>query len=352
MKMSDAKWRKEGQNQLRQAEERGRDQNRNELSLPSKELSTLLVPLTGQEAKGPEAEEEEEEEEEEDEEEEEEEEEEEGSTPVRSEPVTESEQSSEWALPRGEQGRSASLLFATRNSTASDEDSSWATLSQGSPTGSSLDEAESFWLCNALETDSDLPAGWMRVQDTSGTYYWHIPTGTTQWEPPSAGNTPTRETQLTWMDFGQTEAAPDSDFWKEVPPEGATPDSPLDEGPPSSALASSGVRSSLEAGGEEAAGLLGLSPGSKCFSVHSLGWVEMAEEELAPGRSAMAVNNCIRQLAGRELALGGSWAEGKAMLLVLEEERLKLLEPQERRELHCLPISAIRVWGVGRDSGR
>lgn len=25
----------------------------------------------------------------------------------------------------------------------------------------------------------------MRVRDTSGTYYWHIPTGTTQWEPPS-----------------------------------------------------------------------------------------------------------------------------------------------------------------------
>lgn len=63
--------------------------------------------------------------------------------------------------------------------------------------------ADSFWLCNSLETDSDLPAGWMRVQDTSGSYYWHIPTGTTQWEPPlcrgrgdSAGNTPTRETQV------------------------------------------------------------------------------------------------------------------------------------------------------------
>lgn len=40
------------------------------------------------------------------------------------------------------------------------------------------------------------------------------------------------------------------------------------------------------------------------------------------------------------------------MLLVLEKELLKLLEPQERRELHCLPIAAIRVWGVGRDSGR
>uniref|UniRef100_A0A8D2LRZ0 Uncharacterized protein n=1 Tax=Varanus komodoensis TaxID=61221 RepID=A0A8D2LRZ0_VARKO len=43
----------------------------------------------------------------------------------------------------------------------------------------------------------------MRVQDTSGTYYWHIPTGTTQWEPPlgtgtgdSTGNTPSKEAQV------------------------------------------------------------------------------------------------------------------------------------------------------------
>lgn len=28
-----------------------------------------------------------------------------------------------------------------------------------------------------------------------------------------------------------------------------------------------------------------------------LGWVEMTEEELAPGRSSVAVNNCIRQLS-------------------------------------------------------
>lgn len=44
--------------------------------------------------------------------------------------------------------------------------------------------------------------------------------------------------------------------------------------------------------------------------------------------------------------------QGKAMLLVLEEELLKVLDPQKRTELHCLPIAAIRVWGVGRDSGR
>lgn len=45
--------------------------------------------------------------------------------------------------------------------------------------------SDSFWDSSAFETDTDLPSGWMRVRDTSGTYYWHIPTGTTQWEPPS-----------------------------------------------------------------------------------------------------------------------------------------------------------------------
>lgn len=36
---------------------------------------------------------------------------------------------------------------------------------------------------------------------------------------------------------------------------------------------------------------------SQCFAVRSLGWVEMAEEDLAPGKSSVAVNNCIRQLS-------------------------------------------------------
>ncbi|KAG7262318.1 hypothetical protein CRUP_026958 [Coryphaenoides rupestris] len=49
-------------------------------------------------------------------------------------------------------------------------------------------ETDSFWESNAFETDTDLPSGWMRVRDTTGTYYWHIPTGTTQWEAPSAND--------------------------------------------------------------------------------------------------------------------------------------------------------------------
>ncbi|KAM6213518.1 amyloid beta precursor protein binding family B member 1 [Sarcoramphus papa] len=353
---ANAKWVKDGQNQLRRAAER--DQNRNELGPPPEELEVsarnarnagggalpLLIDLRGAE------------EEEDEDEEEEEEEEEEGdgdSTPVQSDPMTaESEQSGERA-PR-EHGRSASLLFGVRSGTASDEDSSWATLSQGSPAGSSPDDADSFWTRNSFETDSDLPAGWMRVQDTSGTYYWHIPTGTTQWEPPSGlargsdpgspGNTPSEEPPLAWTGFAPAERFGEGDFWKDPVAEEAEDESGAqDEEPPSPGLASPGVGAALA---EED------KPGSKRFAVRSLGWVEMSEDELAPGRSSIAVNNCIRQLSLHQRGPPGAWGEGRAMLLLLESQTLKLVDPQDQALLHAQPVAGIRVWGVGRDSGR
>lgn len=44
--------------------------------------------------------------------------------------------------------------------------------------------------------------------------------------------------------------------------------------------------------------------------------------------------------------------QGKNLLLQLEDETLKLVEPQSQALLHAQPIVSIRVWGVGRDSGR
>lgn len=56
----------------------------------------------------------------------------------------------------------------------------------------------------------------------------------------------------------------------------------------------------------------------QCFAVRSLGWVEMTEEELAPGRSSVAVNNCIRQLCYHKNNLhdpmSGGWGEVRAWL--------------------------------------
>ena len=38
---------------------------------------------------------------------------------------------------------------------------------------------------NAISKPTSLPPGWREVADTRGTYYWHVPSGTTQWSPPS-----------------------------------------------------------------------------------------------------------------------------------------------------------------------
>lgn len=40
------------------------------------------------------------------------------------------------------------------------------------------------WGERSFQTDPDLPPGWKMMTDMAGIYYWHIPTGTTQWERP------------------------------------------------------------------------------------------------------------------------------------------------------------------------
>ncbi|OCT96316.1 hypothetical protein XELAEV_18013992mg [Xenopus laevis] len=232
-------------------------------------------------------------------------------------------------------GRSASLLFGMRNNGGSDEDSSWATLSQGSPSYSSPDDSDGFWTRNSLDTD--LPSGWMRVQDTSGTYYWHIPTGTTQWEPPSE------------LCNGEHRLYPFSD--EHTPTEEESYSEELlaigqCEGEGTSGMEQLSSVSTPTEGGEDSQPET--CSGAQTFPVHCLGWVEMTEEDLAPGRSSVAVNGCIRQLSLHS----SSHAQMKEMLLVLDQDSLKLLDASEQTLLHSQPIVSIRVWGVGRDDGR
>ncbi|XP_054072229.1 amyloid beta precursor protein binding family B member 1 isoform X5 [Rissa tridactyla] len=155
--------------------------------------------------------------------------------------------------------------------------------------------------------------------------------------PPAAPPT----TQLAWTGFAPADGFEEGDFWKDPPPEEEDEEPEArDQEPPSPGRASPAVGTTLA---EED------TPGSKRFAVRSLGWVEMSEEELAPGRSSVAVNNCIRQLS---LHRRGPPGEGRAMLLLLEGRTLKLVDPQDQALLHAQPVAAIRVWGVGRDSGR
>ncbi|XP_062910866.1 amyloid beta precursor protein binding family B member 1 isoform X2 [Mobula hypostoma] len=242
------------------------------------------------------------------------------------------------------------LFFGMRNTAASDEDSSWTSLSQGSVSWSSPDDIDPIWNRNSFETDADLPAGWMRVRDTSGTYYWHIPTGTTQWEPPAligeqdGSRKPSAMSQCT---------TPSEEPQEVLTPAETTDTSLKDFEGATLRYASLSLRGPEDE--ENAKRFINIEDESKCFAVQSLGWVEMLEEDLAPGKSSVAVNNCIRQLSYHRSNLhdgAGTWGEGKEMLLLLENDTLNLVDPGSHNLLHTQPIVNIRVWGVGRDNGR
>lgn len=51
------------------------------------------------------------------------------------------------------------------------------------------------WSEQSFQTDPDLPPGWKKITDMAGIYYWHIPTGTTQWERPATHPAPSGPTE-------------------------------------------------------------------------------------------------------------------------------------------------------------
>nr|XP_009938548.1 PREDICTED: amyloid beta A4 precursor protein-binding family B member 3-like [Opisthocomus hoazin] len=94
-------------------------------------------------------------------------------------------------------------------------------------------------------------------------------------------------------------------------------------------------------------------PGSKCFAVRSLGWVEIPEEDLAPGKSSIAVNNCIQQLSNSKgQGSAENRGEGQDLVMILKKDTMSLVDPLDHSLIHCQPILNIRVWGVGCNNGR
>ncbi|KAM4810144.1 amyloid beta precursor protein binding family B member 2 [Rhinophrynus dorsalis] len=264
-------------------------------------------------------------------------------------------------------------LHRIQNLAPSDEDSSWTTLSQESASPISPDETADIWSDHSFQTDPDLPPGWKKINDIAGIYYWHIPTGATQWERPvsaptdlpvsrkgslsSVTSSPTPENEKQpWSDFAVLNGGKiNVDIWKDLHAATVNPDPSLKEFEGATLrYASLKLRNGPQSD-EEDSSSINSDPEAKCFAVRSLGWVEMAEEDLSPGKSSVAVNNCIRQLSYSKNDIRdtvGIWGEGKDMYLVLENDMLNLVDPMDRTLLHSQPIVSIRVWGVGRDNGR
>ncbi|XP_060942230.1 amyloid-beta A4 precursor protein-binding family B member 3 [Limanda limanda] len=169
---------------------------------------------------------------------------------------------------------------------------------------------DNIWTDQNLQLDPDLPPDWRTIRDSTGTYYWHVPSGATQWQHPSiTGKPPTPDLQ------------------------------------------------SFRSSWRHEDYLTNHEPDSKCFAVRSLGWLQVEEEDLSPGRSSLAVSNVIQQLshctpAPEQSDRQGAWGEGREMMLVLKKDTLTLLDPLDHTPLHCQPIINIRVWGVGCNNGR
>ncbi|XP_054697833.1 amyloid-beta A4 precursor protein-binding family B member 3 [Grus americana] len=199
---------------------------------------------------------------------------------------------------------------------------------------------DNLWSDQSLETDPNLPPGWRKIRDSLGTYYWHVPTGTTQWQHPacttSPGEHPEADGEETFQGMdGQAPAAKYSAKDRPIP----------------SPMASLSRRTSLLWHGDGFQH--SAEPGSKCFAVRSLGWVEIPEEDLAPGKSSIAVNNCIQQLSNSK-GQGSveNRGEGQDLVMILKKDTMSLVDPLDRSLIHRQPILNIRVWGVGCNNGR
>ncbi|NXG41979.1 APBB3 protein, partial [Psilopogon haemacephalus] len=191
---------------------------------------------------------------------------------------------------------------------------------------------DNLWSDQNLETDPGLPPGWRKIHDSLGTYYWHVPSGTTQWQHPACttglGEHLTADGDETLQRMHKAKDRP-------IP----------------SPMASLSRRTSLPWHGDDFQH--STEPGSKCFAVRSLGWVEIPEEDLAPGKSSIAVNNCIQQLSNSK-GQGSveNRGEGQDLVMILKKDTMSLVDPLDRSLIHHQPILNIRVWGVGCNNGR
>lgn len=202
--------------------------------------------------------------------------------------------------------------------------------------------------------EDDLPAGWERHEDNDGPYYWHIKSGTIQRDPPESAingknepKTPlVRDAENVLNTYQQTGVV-----------------SLVTRSNTSSALEDLDTKKKDERKEELAFKRRSYPARAEPeykerpirFAVRSLGWVEIAEDDLTPERSSKAVNKCIVDLSlGRNDLIDnvGRWGDGKDLFMDLDEGALKLIDPENLTVLNTQPIHTIRVWGVGRDNGR
>lgn len=218
-------------------------------------------------------------------------------------------------------------------------------------TQKSPEEIESIFPDKERSDETDLPPGWEKHEDNDGPYYWHIKSGTIQREVPLIPGTEKLDTKNSFSKETDNIISKFENSMITSVTRSST-SSALD-------LESDDRKRKEELAFKRRSYPARPEPESKerpiRFAVRSLGWVEIAEEDLTPERSSKAVNKCIVDLSlGRNdlLDVVGRWGDGKDLFMDLDEGALKLIDPENFTVLNTQPIHTIRVWGVGRDNGR
>lgn len=188
------------------------------------------------------------------------------------------------------------------------------------------------------------------ILDEEGIYYWHKPTGTVTRKPPI---------NITKQNEAKIDVVlSSSPLSSSISPKSLNP---LTDDYSSTTAASTRTNTTPTSSSS--------SPSSSSsnlnkvhtrqhfvrFYVHSLGWVRIDESDLTPERSSRAVNKCINDLSRGVNDFNDAvarWGEGKELYLDLQDNELLLLDPIDEKLLNKQSVSSIRVWGVGRDSGR
>ncbi|KAI5097664.1 amyloid beta A4 precursor protein-binding family B member 2 isoform X6, partial [Silurus meridionalis] len=233
-----------------------------------------------------------------------------------------------------------------------DDDSSWTTLSQESP---SVETPQETGACS----DSALPPVWQKEDDAaSDVYLWH---NSTQQDRPVTDSKQNQEGGASSL------CVPSAKTQCEDPKETAAPPDPRQSasgiGDERRELDCAGARcmpysyvnlryTRVEEWSDNAVCVL------QVYRVRSLGWMEVCESDMVSG--SIVISDCIRLLQHskthapyrRERESAGEMEEGKAMLLMLQDATLTLIDPVDHTLLHSQPIGSIRIWGVGRGHSR
>ncbi|NWH37791.1 APBB3 protein, partial [Chloropsis hardwickii] len=177
---------------------------------------------------------------------------------------------------------------------------------------------DNLWSDQSLETDPDLPPGWRKICDSLGTYYWHVPTGTTQWQHPARTTGP----------GGHTEADGEETLQGRVGNVGR------------------GVRAGVGFH-------LGRIRGAEGPSGHA--WSSLPfEHPVCVALKSCSAHSCLGLSPSKSSSSSSHTAplQGQDLVMILKKDTMSLVDPLDHSLIHRQPILNIRVWGVGCNNGR